>query len=279
MINEQYFLGIDLGTSGVRIAIIDQRKNLIYSSSIEYNIGIEYSDDWKNACKSLLSKIPSKLKRNLIACSIDGTSGTLLACDLQGQALGKAIPYYDSALRLKHTAKEFKYCKKNIFKRYNSIPRGMLLRQLYGEKILLRHQADWISGWLLNNWDFGEEGNNIKMGWDNIKNAWIPELKYLDLRTSLPEIIPSGTIIGNISISVAEEMHLPKGLKIVAGSTDSNAAVLAVNASKKEGIAILGSTIVVKCLPINLSKKMGLQIIKSAKVGYVAVPLMLELLS
>ena len=44
--------------------------------------------------------------------------------------------------------------------------RASKLINKFGDKILLRHQADWISGWLLNDWTFGEEGNNIKLGWN-----------------------------------------------------------------------------------------------------------------
>ena len=37
---------------------------------------------------------------------------------------------------------------------------------------LLRHQADWLMGWLLGDWRWGEEGNNLRLGWDLEANAW-----------------------------------------------------------------------------------------------------------
>ncbi|NDF63348.1 MAG: hypothetical protein EB136_10650, partial [Synechococcaceae bacterium WBB_3_034] len=37
---------------------------------------------------------------------------------------------------------------------------------------LLRHQADWLMGWLLADWRWGEEGNNLRLGWDLRAQAW-----------------------------------------------------------------------------------------------------------
>ena len=42
---------------------------------------------------------------------------------------------------------------------------------------MLRHQADWINGWLLKNWHWGEEGNNLRLGWELETERWIPALE------------------------------------------------------------------------------------------------------
>ena len=52
--------------------------------------------------------------------------------------------------------------------------------------------------------------------------------------------------MGNICNKKADELSLPKNLKVIAGTTDSNAGVLATFPNKNDGITILGSTIVVK---------------------------------
>ena len=51
--------------------------------------------------------------------------------------------------------------------------------------------------------------------------------------------------MGNICTK-ANELNLPKTLKVTAGTTDSNAGVLATFPNKNDGITILGSTIVIK---------------------------------
>ncbi len=239
-------LGIDLGTSGVRIAIINNKNSLVYSSSAQYSVSFKRCSDWKKSCAELMQKIPIELKKRLIACSIDGTSGTLMACKNNGDPLGEAIPYFSSSIRGKELLEKEFPNKNNSLNLYSSIPRAMELIDLYGDNILLRHQADWISGWLLNNWEFGEEGNNIRLGWDLIDQTWVNLVLNLSIKEKLPKPLSSGSSFGFISKVIAKELGLPESLEIIAGTTDSNAAVIATNPSINEGVTVLGSTIVIK---------------------------------
>ena len=93
MLNNSLVLGIDLGTSGVRIAIINTKKKILFTSSKTYSQGLEISEDWINSLKNLIEEIPKCLKEKLVSCSVAGTSGTLLACKKNGEPLGKALPY------------------------------------------------------------------------------------------------------------------------------------------------------------------------------------------
>ncbi len=243
-------LGIDLGTSGVRIALINNNYELIYYSSNEYQIGLQKCEDWKNSCRELIKNIPSKKKERIIACSIDGTSGTLMGCDYNGESLGDALPYFDSCIA-EQNAIQKKYKNLNLASGFG---RASKLINQFGDKILLRHQADWISGWLLNDWRFGEEGNNLKLGWNILEGLWPQEIQQLSWHNKLPEILPSGKSFGKIALNRAKELNLPKETVIIAGTTDSNASVIATGASLSEGVTVLGSTIVIKSFiktPIN----------------------------
>ncbi len=163
MINNSLVLGVDLGTSGVRIAIINTKKNILFTSSKTYSIGLEIPEDWIHSLKTLVQEIPQDLKGKLVACSVAGTSGTLLACKLNGEPIGKALPYFVSY-------SEYSYEIEKLFRKEcagsstsGSVGRALRLVASYGSEIILRHQADWLSGWLINNWEYGEEGNNIRM--------------------------------------------------------------------------------------------------------------------
>ncbi len=246
MLNNSLVLGIDLGTSGVRIAIINTKKKILFTSSKTYSEGLEISEDWINSLKTLIKEIPKNLKEKLVSCSVAGTSGTLLACKKNGEPIGKALPYFLSF-------PEYSYEIKKLFKKgcagstiSGSVGRALRLLTLYGNEIILRHQADWISGWLINNWEFGEEGNNIRMGWEISNRSWPENFKNLKWLKCLPKIIPSGQIMGKICTKKAHELCLPKNLQVIAGTTDSNAGVLATFPNKDDGITILGSTIVIK---------------------------------
>ena len=87
-------MGIDLGSSGVRIAVLYDNKELIHSASTSYKRGLSFSEDWKESTKELILGIPRTLRKDLAACAVDGTSGTLLACTQDGESLGEALPYY-----------------------------------------------------------------------------------------------------------------------------------------------------------------------------------------
>ena len=243
-------LGIDLGTSGVRIALININYELIYYSSSEYSIGLQKCEDWENSCRELIKNIPSKKKERIVACSIDGTSGTLMGCDYNGKSLGDALPYFDSCIA-EQNAIQKKYKNLNLASGFG---RASKLINKFGDKILLRHQADWISGWLLNDWTFGEEGNNLKLGWKILEGIWPQEIHQLNWLNKLPQILPSGKSFGKIALNRAKELNFPKETEIISGTTDSNASVIATGASLSEGVTVLGSTIVIKCFvktPIN----------------------------
>ena len=198
MLNNSLVLGIDLGTSGVRIAIINTKKKILFTSSKTYSQGIEISEDWLNSLKSLIQEITKDLKEKLVSCSVAGTSGTLLACKKNGAPIGKALPYFLSC-------SEYSLEIEKLFKKEcagasisGSIGRALRLLALYGNEIILRHQADWISGWLINNWEYGEESNNIRMGWEISNSSWPENFKNLKWLKCLPKVIPSGQIMGNI---------------------------------------------------------------------------------
>tara|TARA_Y100001968_G_C19435862_1_gene759642 strand:- start:528 stop:1769 length:1242 start_codon:yes stop_codon:yes gene_type:complete len=244
MSEEIFLLGIDLGTTGVRIAVINRKKKLIYTASSIYENGLEICKDWKTCCEELINNIPLNIKNRLKAISVAGTSGTLIGCNQNGDPLGNAIPYH-KCFPEKEIEIEKISCSSSKYP-LDSLQRGLHLIDKYGTKILLRHQADWINGWLCNNWKWGEEGNNIKLGWDLIKHSW-PKYFYTQawIKT-LPSIISSGERIAKISPNIAQNLNLPNNIILIAGTTDSNAGFIAANASKEEGVTVLGSTIVLK---------------------------------
>ena len=101
---ENFYGGLDFGTSGARISIINFRKKLVYSNSVSYLYGFKNPNSWINSCEKLLDNLPIRVKGNLEKLAISGTSGTLTASNLQGEPLGEAIPYDQACSCLLYTS-------------------------------------------------------------------------------------------------------------------------------------------------------------------------------
>ncbi len=239
-------LGIDLGTSGVRVAVINAARELLHTEATRYAEGIQRPDDWLAACRELLNSIPAPLRSCLRAVAVDGTSGTLLACDHEGAPLAEALSYAQAYPEHGERIHGLVPQGGPASSSSGSVARALHLIDQLGPNLLLRHQADWINGWLLNDWRWGEEGNNLRLGWDLERNSWSPGIAAEEWSQALPEVRASGAVLGIIDAGRADELGLPHGLQVVAGTTDSNAAVLAADPDPEDGVTVLGTTLVMK---------------------------------
>ncbi|MDC3073223.1 FGGY-family carbohydrate kinase [Prochlorococcus sp. AH-716-O13] len=257
MLNK-FFGGLDFGTSGARISLINFKRELKYSNSVSYQYGFKNPNSWINSCEKLLESLPLHIKKNIVTIAISGTSGTLTACNLKGDPMGEAIPYNQACNENKILIESITFGDDHLQTPYSSLAKALKLIDKFGENILLRHQSDLITGWFLKDWTYGEEGNNLKLGWDVIKESWPKSYLKTSWQKCLPKIIKSGKILGQIDTDLAERFKLNKKILLVSGTTDSNAAFLAAGLGKEEGLTVLGTTIVVKKINKTPIKEKGI---------------------
>ncbi len=255
---ENFYGGLDFGTSGARISIINLNKKLVYSNSVPYSYCFKNPNSWIKSCENLLVNLPIEVKINLNKLAISGTSGTLTASNLQGEPIGEAIPYDQACSENKSLLESLTYGEDHLRTPYSSLAKALKLIDKYGTNILLRHQSDWITGWFLKDWTHGEEGNNLKLGWDLKKESWPNTYLKTSWQKCLPQIIKSGKILGQVNFDLAERFNLNKKLILISGTTDSNAGLIAADLGKKDGLTVLGKTIVVKKIIDNPIKKQGI---------------------
>jgi len=201
-----------------------------------------------------MAQLPPEQRRGVAAIALDGTSGTLLVCRPDGSlvagALGHALPYHQACPEQAAAAAALAGGGPA------ASPSGSLARALAllsaaeaaGEPgpWLLRHQADWLMGWLLGDWRWGEEGNNLRLGWDLEQQRWCGAIADQPWAAALPEIQPSGSALGPIAAEAASALGLAESCQVVAGSTDANAGVLAADPQPGDGVTVLGTTLVLK---------------------------------
>ena len=247
-------LGIDIGTSGVRIAATDSANALKAMSAAPIaaplNDGGRALQDpklwWDALTQAFASLDLSGLAVRAIA--IDGTSGTILAVDGQGNPQSLASMYNDVALPgllgivAVHAAKETAALGST-----SPLARAMEFHKP-GTRIL--HQADWLMGRLSGRYDVTDENNALKTGYDPITRRWPDWIAATDFDpANLPRVVPAGTRVGTITRAMADAFKLPHDTAIVAGTTDGCAAFLASGASEAgDGVTSLGTTLTLKLL-------------------------------
>jgi sugar (pentulose or hexulose) kinase len=247
-------LGIDLGSSGLRIALVVPDGPRLVEAASPYPGGLEHPWGWVSGLEALCARLPEELRRRVGALAIDGTSGTLLLCRPNGEPgpgpLGQALPYHqacsEQAAAAAALAQAGPACSAS-----GSLARALRLLAAASQAAengpwLLRHQADWLMGWLLGDWRWGEEGNNLRLGWRLEGQCWAGSIARQPWQAALPQIVASGRRLGPLAPAAALALGLPESCQVVAGSTDANAAVLAANPQAGDGITLLGTTLVLK---------------------------------
>jgi len=95
---ERLGLGIDLGTSGLRLAVVNPAGQLVAECQSAYPAAFEQPLGWREGLKALCLQHPADLRAAVVAVAIDGTSGTLLLCRPDGSLgpspLAQALPYH-----------------------------------------------------------------------------------------------------------------------------------------------------------------------------------------
>jgi D-ribulokinase len=117
--------------------------------------------------------------------------------------------------------------------------------------VAVLHQAEWITGCLLDRFDRGDENNALKLGYDPVSGTWPRWWREAlgPLADLLPDVVAAGTPLGTISTRAARETGLHPRSLVVAGTTDGVAAFLATGVDRSGiGVTSLGSTLVLKQL-------------------------------
>ena len=108
----------------------------------------------------------------------------------------------------------------------------------------LAHQADVVTRALVGRDVPSDSSHALKTGYDPEREAW----PSLDLPEGLlPEVVRSGSLLGEVCARAAEETGIPAGTPVVAGMTDGCAAQLAAGALREgDWNSVLGTTLVLK---------------------------------
>ena len=262
-----YFFGLDVGTQGARVVLVDEKGDLLASDSRKFQLDDKFREEqspllWWNDCKEMLSKLINNLpdnldKKDILAISVTSTSGTVIPLDSQNQPLHSAIMYSDP--RSAEQGKRIKaIAERNVphgytgFNASSGISKMLWYIETYPEKVQdiaqWIHASDFLVGKLCGNYQVTDYTNVLKSAYDLEKLEW-PTYVTEEIRIKrewLQEVVSSGTVVGTLLPALAEEWGIPE-IKVVVGMTDGCATQMASGAVKPgTWNSTIGTTLVIK---------------------------------
>lgn len=277
------FLGIDVGTSGVRALAVTNDGSVLALAGVDFPVQQgrcheghheQDPDSWWQATCHATGRLMDQLKDlgvsadALQGAAVDGTSGTLVALDATRKPVRSALMYNDlrgveQAKRLNEIASEFLARHGYLFSSSFAAAKILWFREnephAFDGTRCFAHQADYVASRLTGEAIVSDFNNALKTGYDLLEDCW-PAWLATDLAVGnrLPHVVEPGHLIGQISAIGSQESGLPAGLPIMAGTTDGVAACLASGMqSPGEYNTTLGTTLVFKGLSDRICSSPG----------------------
>jgi xylulokinase len=272
-------LGIDVGTTGCKAAVFSESGMLLSSAYREYNIKVE-RPGWAeldsrvvwNLIKETIKQAASAYKessgQNMPGCgpvramAVSSLGEAVVPVSRDRRILGSSILMFDirgeeylDTLRDSFDPETFYRLNGNTIGNGFGLPKLMWLKehraQLYSETYKFLLWGSFVSFMLGCEPVVDYSLANRTLLFDLKREEWSEEAARaaeFDL-TKLPMPVPSGTRIGELSASAAEELSLPSGMPIVSGAHDQCANALGCGVIE-EGRAMYGMGTVICIVPV-----------------------------
>ncbi len=253
-----YFIGIDLGTSSVKVLVTNDKNEIVGDASKEYPVSYPQEKwaeqdplDWWNGTKEAIKEVVNKChiaKDAIRAISFSGQMHGLVALNEENEVLLPAILWCDNRTEEEceditnyfgqeklseytgnkalagFTAPKILWVKKNLPDIFKRIKHIMLPKDYISFKLTGAYATDVsdASGMLLL----------------DVKNrTWSKEmLEYLNIDEAiLPKMHESYEVCGKVTASVLEELGLEGDILVIAGAGDQAAGAVGTG-TVSEGI-------------------------------------------
>ena len=249
------YLGIDLGTSGIRCAVVDANRTVIAMTRGTYRdtSALGWWHAVSEGLRHLHREIGDNAMRRITCTAVDGTSGTMVLVDAALAPVTEPLMYNSNGFDAEAALIAPHAPKGDI----TIGPSSALARLLHlqsmdhaGRGVYMCHQADFILAKLRGTGGASDENNSLKTGYDPVLCVWPDWLEQTGLRCHLlPDVYPVGTPVGTVHDHVAEQFGFSASMILKVGTTDSIAAFLATGANKVgEAVTSLGTTLAIKLM-------------------------------
>ncbi len=263
----ELFLGLDLGTQGVRIVIVDKEGNIISSSDDTFQGEPTDPLYWWDITRKLLGFSISKLGKDdrVLSFAVTSTSGTVVCVDNGGNPIIPALMYNDprGAEESKILNEHLKELTEKLGYKFNAsyaLSKILWLKnnlpEVYEKTRYFLSPTDFINLKLTGKMDITDHTNALKFGFDLVDYKWPSQIEDLgiDIAKFLKVTVP-GEFIGNVRKDLSEEFGIDYDIPVLTGLTDGTSGQIASGAVKVgESSTTLGTTLVIKGVTPSLIK-------------------------
>lgn len=262
----KHLLGIDLGTTGLKVSLFTQDGNLLASQSYEYPLSTPHPgfveqdpNDWWHgfvgAAQKLKSSFPDEFA-SLAGIGLCGQMHTQVYLDENDQILRPAITWMDqrtSAIVARiqndsiarqliydetanyasttYTAPQVKWVQENQPEIWSKT-RSILIAKDY-----LKYRLTGVKAT-----DYAEASGSLLF--DVRQERWSQAaFDYFGIpREYFPEVYPSDHIIGQVHEQAARETGIPAGVPVANGSSDNSASALGAGMTRSGQVTLIIGT-------------------------------------
>jgi len=254
---EGIFIGLDLGTQGVRGIAVDEGGNPVAESSLVFSSGIKDPNYWWDSCATVLGDIFSKINGgNILSIGVTSTSGTVICIDKSGRPLREAFMYNDPEGNVESRVlnERLQELTSKLGYRFNAsyaLSKIMWIKEhtpeIYDKTRYFLSPTDFINYKLTGIIGITDHTNALKFGFDLVDYVWPREFDSLGIDTNkLPKVLKPGEFIGKLDVDRFKSYPLHP-IPVIAGLTDGNSGQIASGAVRIGDMATtLGTTLVIK---------------------------------
>lgn len=259
------FLGIDLGTSSVKVIIMDEKGKVVESTSINYEVSYpqegwaeQNPEDWWNSTRDCIKELLSRgtvKAEDITGIGFSGQMHGLVALDSDNKVLLPSILWCDQ-----RTQKQCDYLNNEFgqdkLSEYTgnmaltgfTIPKVLWVKEnkpeIFSKIAHIMLPKDYISFKLTGIFatDVSDASGTVMFDVKNRK--WSEEmikLTGLD-RSALPKAYESWEVIGNVSNEASKETGLSEATKVVAGAGDQAAGAVGTGTVDKGVLSVVLGT-------------------------------------
>ena len=232
----QYTLGIDIGTTSVKVIMISSEGKIFAETSVSHDLISRYpnwaeedADIWWENTKTALRSLKEAHQEEMMNIKCIGCSGmvpAIVMLDAEGHPVRKTIQQND-ARAVEHILPRLLWVKENE-------------PEVWEKTDCIMGSYDWITFQLTGvkslemNWAVESGAVDIHTG------EWLTEeLAIFGISTRLfPKVNPSMSVVGHTKEFWETELGIPAGTPVIAGSADHVASTLAAGITKRGDLLI-----------------------------------------